>query len=310
MSESAPLRNDLAEGPDGGVATWATAPDGVRLRIGGWRAGTKGTVLLFTGRTEYVEKYGRIAAAFAEHGLSTLAIDWRGQGLSDRVADDPMLGHVGRFSDYQLDAQACVETARTLGFPEPFHLLAHSMGGAIGLRALMKGLPVKTAVFSGPMWGINFPVWLRPMTGLILSGGTILGMEMSYAPGTGPKPYPFRQPFKGNRLTTDAESYEWMRGHIRAEPRFGLGGPSISWLRQAIDDAADLQTVPAPPCPVLTIIGGREDTVDPVAIRRLSDRWDGARFEVIEGALHEAMMETPPMRAEFVRLALETFEAG
>ena len=34
--EEAPLRNDLAEGPDGGRAVWATASDGVRLAARLW----------------------------------------------------------------------------------------------------------------------------------------------------------------------------------------------------------------------------------------------------------------------------------
>jgi len=68
--QPAPLRNDLAEGPQGGSAVWVSAADGVRLRVGGWPAGSGGTVLLFTGRTEYIEKYGRIAGLLAEWDLA------------------------------------------------------------------------------------------------------------------------------------------------------------------------------------------------------------------------------------------------
>ena len=112
-------------------------------------------------------------------------------------------------------------------------------------------------MFSAPMWGINFPFWLRPFTGLILGSGQALGLGLAYAPGTGPTPYPFRQPFEGNRLTSDAESYEWLRAHIRAEPRFGLGGPSVIWLREAIRAARELQSIGEVPCPALTLVRQR-----------------------------------------------------
>ena len=42
-----------------------------------------------------------------------------------------------------------------LALPRPWRLLAHSMGGTIGLRALTRGVPVAAAVFSAPMWGIR-----------------------------------------------------------------------------------------------------------------------------------------------------------
>ena len=130
----APLYDDVAGGPPGGSALWLTCSDGVRIRVGFWRpeAAAHGTVLLFPGRTEYIEKYGPAAADLAERGFAMLAIDWRGQGVADRVTDDPQVGHVAHFPDYQRDVAAALETAVQLDLPRPFHLLAHSMGGCIG----------------------------------------------------------------------------------------------------------------------------------------------------------------------------------
>ncbi|MDA8587187.1 alpha/beta hydrolase [Rhodobacteraceae bacterium] len=129
--ESAPFHNDLAEGPDNVEAFWRRASDGVRLRVVHWPAGSsRGTILLFSGRTEYAEKYGQIASELTESGYSVVTIDWRGQGLSDRVAEDIRLGHVGSFDDYQLDVAEVVGAARDLGCPEPWFMIAHSMGGS------------------------------------------------------------------------------------------------------------------------------------------------------------------------------------
>ncbi|MEP5187140.1 MAG: alpha/beta hydrolase, partial [Marinomonas sp.] len=165
----APLHEDIARGPGGGSAHWIHTHDGLRLRAGHWPAQTsdqtpaKGTVLLFPGRTEYIEKYGDAAAIFAQNGLGTLAIDWRGQGLADRLLKDAVLGHIDEFANYQADVAAMIELATTLELPKPWFLLGHSMGGAIGLRALMEGLPVQAAAFSAPMWDIKLPGPLRPV---------------------------------------------------------------------------------------------------------------------------------------------------
>jgi len=53
----APFYQDMAEGPENGAAHWLTTADGVQIRMGHWRTGgEKGTILLFPGRTEYIEK--------------------------------------------------------------------------------------------------------------------------------------------------------------------------------------------------------------------------------------------------------------
>ena len=94
----APLDNVLAQGPQGGRAVWLKTSDGTRLRAGFWHAAApKGTVVLLQGRAEYIEKYGRTAADFAEAGYATLTLDWRGQGRSTRALADPKVGHGGAF---------------------------------------------------------------------------------------------------------------------------------------------------------------------------------------------------------------------
>ena len=107
--QAAPLYDDIAPGPSGGAAWWLKAADGVRIRMGYWPCeNARGTVLLYCGRTEYVEKYASTAGEFARRGYATVAIDWRGQGLADRLGPDIRVGHVEDFSDYLLDSDAVV----------------------------------------------------------------------------------------------------------------------------------------------------------------------------------------------------------
>ena len=80
--EPAPFLSDIAEGPEGGRAYWLRAADETRIRVGVWPEGPKGTILMFPGRTEYIEKYGRVAAEFAARGYGMVAVDWRGCGVA------------------------------------------------------------------------------------------------------------------------------------------------------------------------------------------------------------------------------------
>ena len=176
--ENAPLHNELAQGPDGGEAFWLTADDGVRLRMAWWPCeAARGTVLIFPGRTEYAEKYGRTARDMHDRGFAAISVDWRGQGLADRFLPDVRTGHVGTFTDYQRDVAAVVAALEALDAPRPWYLLAHSMGGCIGLRSVMDGLPVAACAFSGPMWGIKISAALRPAAWALSWGSGVVGLD-------------------------------------------------------------------------------------------------------------------------------------
>jgi len=308
MLSPAPLFTEIADGPEGGRAWWVTAPDGVRLRIGAWHPDDAiGTVLLFPGRTEYVEKYGRTARELAECGLATMVIDWRGQGLSDRLADDPMAGHVLHFRDYQKDVAAMVAAARELALPRPWHLLGHSMGGCIGLRAAMDGLAVASCLFSGPMWGIRMSGTLRPVAWSLSWSSRKLGLGHRIAPGTTAENYVLSEPFETNKLTGDRDMHDHMIAQIEAHPELGLGGPSLRWLHEALAETRVLARRPSPDLPCLTLLGEAEEIVDPVRIEERMQQWPGGRLEVIPEGRHEVLMEDAATRARLFAMICAFF---
>jgi len=298
VTETAPFFDEMSDGPGGGRAWWAKTADGTRIRLGLWRPeGARGTVFLFPGRTEYIEKYGRAARDLAAHGLATFTIDWRGQGLADRLVDDAMAGHVMHFTDYQHDVRAMLAAAEELDLPRPWHLLGHSMGGCIGLRAAMEGMPVVSCVFSGPMWGIRIADALRPVAWSLSWTSKRLGMGHRYAPGTAGGNYVLTEPFETNKLTRDREMYNYMTRHLNTQPELGLGGPSLHWLHEALMETRALARKPSPDLPCLTIMGSDEDIVDIPRIRQRMAAWSDGRLEVIEGGRHEVMMDDPETRA-------------
>ena len=305
----APFHAEIADAPEGARALWRDASDGVRLRVSLLARGEAGVVLLFPGRTEYAEKYGRVARDLAERGLSVLTIDWRGQGLSARLLRNADVGHVVAFPDYQRDVAALWEAADALGLPGPRHLLAHSMGGAIGLRALMEGLPVASAAFSAPMWGIVMGAGLRPIARALGWASRPLGLGERYAPGAGRSRYVDTAPFEGNLLTTDREAYAWMRAQVTAHPELALGGPSLQWLHEALDEEVALARRPSPPVPCLCGVGSAEGVVSAAVIRERMARWPDGRLDVHEGARHELMMERAEIREAYLGAVADHFAA-
>ncbi len=301
--ENAPLYTDLADGPPDGRAWWLRTTDGVRIRIGYWPATAKthGAILLMPGRTEYIEKYGRTARDLATLGYGTLVIDWRGQGLADRLVSDAMSGHVIRFGDYQTDLAAVMQAAEQLGLPRPMHLLAHSMGGCIGLRAVMDGLDVASCVFSGPMWGIQMANALRPIAWSLSWGGRQLGMGHVYAPGTAAGSYVLTEPFESNKLTRDSDMYNYMINHLREHPELGLGGPSLRWLNEALRETRDLSRLPSPELPCMTLLGSEEVIVDVPRIHNRMHNWAGSQLEIIPNGRHEVLMENAGLRADLAK---------
>ncbi|MDB5663462.1 alpha/beta fold hydrolase [Cypionkella sp.] len=309
----APLYDSVADGPEGGAAFWLTAADGVRLRVGLWsHDGAQGTVLLLPGRTEYVEKYGRAAGDLRARGFATLVIDWRGQGLADRVFDDVMSGHVGHFDEYQLDFNEMVGFARAKGLPEPYYLMAHSMGGCIGLRALMnnastKNAPIKAASFSAPMWGILIAAWMRPMAAALTSASRWFKFDGRYAPGTGAKTYVLTAPFNANTLTTDAEMWDYMRQQALAHPELCLGGPSLGWLKAALTECHALTLLASPAVPAVTALGTQEKIVDTAPIHARMSVWKNGTLDMYPGAEHEVMMERAATRGRYFDTAAALF---
>ncbi|MCF3974625.1 alpha/beta fold hydrolase [Paracoccus salsus] len=309
--EPAPFRQLPDDDRRPATAFWVTADDGVRLRLALWRSDadrTMGSVLLFPGRTEYIEKYAPFAQRLNAEGYEVMAIDWRGQGMSDRLQKDPRPGHVGNFSDYQRDVVEMVVAATDLDLPRPWHLLAHSMGGCIGLAALHDQLPIASAVFSAPMWGIN----LRQMPHGVALGVAYMAGRLGHGgrstPGSGAGgTYFLDEAFSANLLTTDAS--EWCRLLREAAewPELTIGGASFNWVSQALNECSRLARLDSPALPMTVSLGREEKVVSIPAIRDRVARWPGATLLEIEGARHEVMMDGPERREQFLDAALRQF---
>ena len=309
-------------------AGYVTAPDGARLRYAHWRTANEdrqGSVLYVNGRTEFIEKTMDVYGILVRSGLDVWTIDWRGQGRSTRPLADPEKGHV---TDYQLfldDLHRFIEEVTDLSAAtdrDPQRgkqiLLAHSMGGHLGLRYLhdRPGL-FDAAAFSAPMidLGVNKAL-LRWINAAIVG----LGFGERYALGTGGfKPVYLNpdDPADNGRLEdyrrlidryeelhSDAKKRMEIERIMREDPALPLGGPTAGWL-DATFRSINLTWSPgyaeAIETPVLMVGGGRDRVVVTERQKAMAKRLPNGRFDVIDQAAHELLIECDDIRFDFLQ---------
>lgn len=291
--QSAPFFGDIARAPAGGIFEYRTCADGVRVRVAAWKGGNNGTILIFQGRTEFIEKYGPTIQNFLDRGYSVAAIDWRGQGLSDRLSDRPTLGHVNHFKDYQLDVAELLKFVEDQQLPNKFILLAHSMGGAIGLRAIQGGMKISHAIFSAPMWDIavnGIGDWMIKQYARTVGRYTQRGRLV---PSTNIRNASFTTEYDGNNLTNNAAEFDLRVIQLSTHPSLEIGGPSVGWVNEALKDTQKLRQKPLPEIPNLCFIGTNDTIVSQHAIHAVMRRWDTGELIEFDGAQHELLIETP-----------------
>ncbi len=309
MRQDAPFFAEVSDAPPPERVCWLTAQDGTRLRAAFWPAGPKGMVAIFPGRTEVIEKYGRVVQDLSAQGFGASVIDWRGQGLSDRLPDTPLRGHVENFALYQQDV-AAYRTALDAVAPDiPRFLLAHSMGGCIGLRALIDGFPVQACAFSAPMWGLRLSPLMQRAVAAVTAALGVAGRDRREVPGAGVEFRLWENPFDRNEFTQDRDSYAYMQRQVQAHPELRLGAPSLRWLVAALAETRRLAALPAPTLPAYCGLGTRETLVTPDAIELRMSKWTAGRLEIFDGGLHELLMETPRIRSAFLNATVALFQA-
>ena len=289
--------------PENAVTGTLTAKDGVKLRFVRWPPppGRKGTVCLFQGRAEFIEKYFETVRELHSRGFAVATLDWRGQGFSDRPLDDPRKGHVGDFSEYELDLDVFMKEVVLPDCPPPHFAIAHSMAGSVMMNVAKKGSRwFDRIVLSAPMielagmWGSSlFKMTARTMR--------YAGMGTSYIPG-GDASVVATGPYIGNFLTSDPVRHARTRAILEAEPALGLGSPTVAWADaayRAMAYFADANFATKIRQPLMLIAAGRDGVVSTAAIEDFAVRLRAGSHLIVAGARHELMAEQERYRVQF-----------
>jgi lysophospholipase len=297
--ERAPLLSiPEASAPADGVAEWVTGEGGVRLRAALFACDSpRGSVVLSPGRTEPIEKYFEVIGELRGRGFTVLIHDWRGQGLSARLAPDPLRGHASAWRSYMGDFQRVVEQFEGR-LPKPWIALGHSMGGALTAVALAEGEDrFAGAVLSAPMLGLNLAGKPAGLVRGLAWGLSRLSARAGYAAGPG---LPLYGAFEGNVLTHDRGRWDRTVALLTAHPELRLGGPTWGWLELAFTVSARLAGARLA-LPLLVVTAQEERLVDNAAARAFCGRAAKGAWVEIEGSRHELLMETDARRAVFWR---------
>ena len=289
--------------PAGGVATMVRAADGVTIRVARWHpAGDSlGTVVICTGRAEFIEKYFETVGELLERRLTVVVFDWRGQGLSGRELSNRRKGHIDDFSLYERDLDALA--AQVLGpfCPRPWFALAHSMGGAILIAQSRAGRsPFARIVTTAPMidlHGLRLPRLAR----LLAEALDAAGLGAAFIPGGNARATMSRA-FDGNVLTSDPQRFKRFAELMAADPLAVIGDPTIGWINAAFRLMADFADGEYPRLvvtPMLVFSGGDDRVVDSRAVERFAQRLKAGRVIAIPNARHEILMERDSVRSQF-----------
>ena len=292
-----------------GTTEWLFARSRRRLRVARFTpaGAVRGSVVLSTGRTEPIEKYGEVVASLLQRGFAVLTHDWAGQGLSERFLVDPLRGDIdGGYRAFLSDFGDIVG-AYADDLPRPWIAVAHSMGGALTALALTElDLSFDGAVLCAPMMEFaagRIPMWA---TRRVVAGAMRLGIGKRLARG---QVDPVEIPFEHNVLTHDRARYLRCQVLYRAHPELRLGEPTWRWLDFGIqlrDKLASPGAAERIRCPVTIVAAGDDCVVRNDAIQRFTARIPRGRYVEVPGAFHEILMETDRHRdrffAEFDRL--------
>lgn len=293
--------------PSGAVVVMLPGFDGTRLRCARWeatRGPRRGTVCLFGGRAEFIEKYFEVIADLRRRGFAVATMDWRGQGGSDRKLVNPRKGHVSDFAEYDRDLLRFMKDIVLPDCPPPFIALGHSLGGNILLRnAILPGSWFERMVLTAPMIAfadakVGYP---QSVARLYAEAGSLAGLATSYVHGGSDDPEEVNG-FEGNILTSDRE--RWMRSKAVMDiaPQLALGSPTVGWLRAAYRSCHRVlqpRFALSAQVPMLLFAAGNDKIVSTSAIEDFGVRLKVGTQILLPGSRHEILQEADVIRQRF-----------
>ncbi len=293
--------------PSGAVVGSFAGYDGAPLRFARWeptRGPRRGSVCVFGGRAEFIEKYFEVIADLRRRGFAVATMDWRGQGGSHRALSNRAKGYVGNFAEYDRDLARFMTGVVLPDCPPPYYALAHSMGANILLRqASQNGAWFDRMVLTAPLIAIDqrrlrHPFWVA-RSGAALARG--LGLSSLFVPGGKARPLEL-EPFDGNPLTSDHERWNRTRAVLEAAPHLALGAPTMGWLNAALGSCALLSEPEYPfsvKVPALLIAAGEDEIVSTRAIEEFGVRLKLGMHLLLANARHEILQENDHVRQRF-----------
>ena len=280
-----------------------TARDGAALRWGHLPVpGARAQCVLVGGFGEFIEKQFETVRDLAARGIEVWCLDWRGQGRSARPRRLPTRPRARNFDRDAADLAAFAAAKLTARLPRL--LVAHSMGGAIGLICLRRNPKLFTAaILSSPMLGLRIGKLPPTLLRCITAPARVAGLGVCFIPGAR-KWRPSRIPSpERSRISTDAERCRLRHAWFSADPLLRLDEATYGWVESALGLIARIQkrTFLAGVCtPVLMGTPERELVVSPAAQRRAARLLPDCTLVELTESKHDPFLECDAIRDEWL----------
>ncbi|MGI9483044.1 MAG: alpha/beta fold hydrolase [Hyphomicrobiales bacterium] len=293
--------NEIPEGAESGVFE---SSDDRLLRYAIWPAlgdARKGTVCLFQGRGEFIEKYYETVNDLRARGYAVAALDWRGQGGSGYTKRKFLDSYVGTFEEYEDDLITFMRFIVLPDCPPPYHAIAHSTGGLVMASVLQRRTWFEKVIITAPL--LQLASRTIPWRGVQFFAGflTAVGFGGLSLPGRKARSF-VSTPFYDNPFTSDEERFNRIKEVAQTHSFLSAKRPRIGWLHAAFRAMSHARAVPAKSelcSPVMIISSRRDQVVNRDAAEEFANRIGNATNIVIDGARHELLMERDELREQF-----------
>ena len=291
--------------PLGASSGYIEVRKGLRLRFASWQPvlrERRGTVCIFPGRAEFIEKYFEVVGELRRRGFAVAVLDWRGQGGSSRLTRNPLKGHINDFAEYEEDLSHFMRAVVLPDCPAPYFALGHSMASNVLFSAATKrGCWFSRMVMTAPMVRIVGLPMSHRLCGQLADALTMIGFGKRPVPGDKTK---YRQDpeFEGNLLTSDRERFVRNLSVLQAAPELAIEAPTVGWLKAAlasIEKVENEKFAPRVRVPVLMLAAGDDQIVSSKAIEGLAMRLRAGSQIVLRGSRHEILQERDSVREQF-----------
>jgi lysophospholipase len=265
----------------------------------------KPAILISSGRTEAAIKYKELIYDLYNNGYSVYIHDHRGQGLSGRMTEDLDMGYIDTFQFYIDDMKYFYDNMFKKENHKKKYLLAHSMGGAIGMTYLEQNPnDFDAAAFSSPMLGLGSTTCFATKI--------LIGKNTKYALGQGTYQVD-NQSFEKNELTGSEIRYDRMTAAFAKETKARLGGPTYQWVYKSCeqfeyinDHIKNIQT------PFILFSAENESIVNTKAhekfIEEAQELGKTCKAFLIENAQHELFIEKDEQRTKTINQIFKYFD--
>ena len=280
--------------------------------------------MISSGRSEGYLKYKELSFDLFTLGFNVFLIDHRGQGLSERLLENPHKGYVESFQFYVDDLARFIDNivnahCTVNGNTQKPYLLAHSMGGAIAARYLQEHPDsIQAAVLSSPMLGFNSGGIPEFIALPIIKITAKLNQWFDNTPWyfIGHKDY-LQSEFAGNPLLPSALRFNQFPQLYQEVPKLQLGGVTVQWLTESINAVDTIfSQIDKITTPTLVLQAGEDTIVSNQAQNDFCQQLHQQQPQscpngkplVIEGAFHELFFESDMYRQPALTAVTQWFE--